>query len=179
LVIFTPKSMLRHPRAVSYLPDLTNGAFREVIPDDLAPSQVKRIIFCTGKLYWDLLAAREEKKAEQVAIVRIEQMYPFPAAQVEEQLLRYAASAEVVWAQEEPRNMGAWRFLREHLDTLLEGSKRRVRYAGRKESASPATGSSKRHAQEQAELIEEAISAVPPPRTKPTVRRRVKVSSAV
>ncbi|MBL8177924.1 MAG: multifunctional oxoglutarate decarboxylase/oxoglutarate dehydrogenase thiamine pyrophosphate-binding subunit/dihydrolipoyllysine-residue succinyltransferase subunit [Bryobacterales bacterium] len=178
LVVFTPKSMLRHPRAVSFLPELTAGSFREVIGDDLPASQVQRIVFCTGKLYWELLAAREEKKADNVAIVRLEQMYPFPAAQVEQQLARYSPAAEVVWAQEEPRNMGVWRFLLEHMEPLLDPTKRRMRYAGRKESASPATGSSKRHAQEQAGLIEEAILMVPPPQRKTsTVRRRVKVSA--
>ncbi len=177
LIVMTPKSMLRHPRAVSYLPELTSGLFREVIGDNVPEGAVQRIVFCTGKLYWELLAAREEKQANHVAIVRLEQLYPFPAEQVEEQLERYSSTAEVVWAQEEPRNMGAWRFLRENLDPLLEASKRRLRYAGRKESASPATGSSKRHAQEQAEVIEEAISAVPPARKPSAVRRKVKAGT--
>jgi len=174
LIVFTPKSMLRHPRAVSHVNDLTSGTFREVMPDHTAvdPKSVNRLLFCSGKLYWDLVAAREERKADNVAIIRIEQLYPFPKEAVLAEISRYAVNAEVIWVQEEPRNMGGWRFVQEYFDGILDPTRRRTRYAGRLESASPATGSSKRHAQEQAELIEDAFAATPITRKRTRVVRR-------
>jgi 2-oxoglutarate dehydrogenase complex dehydrogenase (E1) component-like enzyme len=172
LIVFTPKSMLRHPRAVSTLSDLTSGGFREVLGDmnTVNSDKVTRVLLCTGKIYWDLLAAREERKAGHIAIVRLEQLYPFPAGDLQDMLMRYPANAELVWVQEEPRNMGAWSFVAERLDG------RALRYAGRPESASPATGSHKRHAQEQAEFIEDAFAANSPASRKPAraVRKRVR-----
>jgi multifunctional 2-oxoglutarate metabolism enzyme len=171
LIIFTPKSILRHPKAVSTVHDLTSGGFREVISDSTAEaSNVTRVLFSSGKVYYDLLAAREERKAEHVAIVRVEQLYPFPQEQIVDVLARYAPATEVYWVQEEPRNMGAWRFVEECMRPLLD-AKRTLRYAGRLESASPSAGSLKRHQQEQADLIEEAFSAEPVLR-KPRARRR-------
>ena len=102
--------------------------------------------------------AREERKAEHVALIRVEQLYPFAADQARDILSRYPSTAEVVWAQEEPRNMGAWRVLRECIQPLLDESRREVRYVGRPESASPATGSGKRHQQEQAEIVNDAMT---------------------
>ncbi len=166
LIVFTPKSMLRHPRAVSHLPDLTSGSFLEVIPD-AAVKAADRIVFCTGKLYWELLASREERKAGNVAIVRIEQLYPFPKAAIEEVLRSHAPGTDLVWAQEEPRNMGAWMFIKDKFEGL-----RPIRYAGRAESASPATGSSKRHTQEQTELVEDAFTAVPVARKRKVLKRK-------
>jgi 2-oxoglutarate dehydrogenase E1 component len=116
------------------------------------------VVFCSGKIYYDLLAARDERKAEHVALVRVEQLYPFAAGQAGEILERYAKSAEVVWAQEEPRNMGPWRVIRESLQPLLDPARRELRYVGRPESASPATGSGKRHQQEQAEIVADALT---------------------
>jgi 2-oxoglutarate dehydrogenase E1 component len=160
LVIFTPKSLLRHPQAVSPLAEFSAGGFREVLDDSLAqPAQVSRVLICSGKIYFELLAARDEQKARQVAIVRLEQLYPFPEQDLEDILRRYPQSCEVVWVQEEPRNMGAWRFMREHIQPLLAPTGRALRYAGRPESASPATGSHRRHLIEQAALIEEAFTA--------------------
>jgi 2-oxoglutarate dehydrogenase E1 component len=156
LIIFTPKSLLRHPRAVSHLDEFTTGGFVEILPDrdhETAP----RLVFCSGKLYYDLLAAREERKADHVALVRLEQLYPFAAEQAAEILRRHPPTTEVVWAQEEPRNMGAWRFLREHFQPLLDETRREIRYVGRPESASPAAGSGKRHQQEQAEIVNDAL----------------------
>jgi len=154
LVIFTPKSLLRNPRAVSALQDFTAGGFQEVLADETADrAAVTRVIFCSGKVYYDLLAGREERKAGHVALVRIEQLYPFDGVRAAEILAQYAPTAEVVWAQEEPRNMGPWRFLEERIQPLLEPSGRRLRYIGRPESASPATGSGKRHQQEQAAIV--------------------------
>ena len=158
LVIFTPKSLLRHPRAVSYLDDFTTGKFVEVLDDSAVdPAQVSRVVFCSGKVYYDLLAGRDELKAPGAAIVRVEQMYPFAVDQVEKILARYPSNAQVIWAQEEPANMGAWRFMREYFAALLDPKGRTVRYAGRTSSASPATGSGKRHQQEQAEIVRTAL----------------------
>ena len=126
LVIFTPKSLLRHPRAVSTLHDFTTGGFTEIAGDtDRAGRRSARVVFCSGKIYYDLLAAREERKAEHVALVRVEQLYPFAADQASDVLLRYPTTAEVVWAQEEPRNMGPWRFMRERMQPLLESTRPR------------------------------------------------------
>ena len=163
LVIFTPKSLLRHPNAVSTVAELTSGGFREVLPDTAAiePEQVTRVVFCSGKIYYDLLAAREARQANHVALVRIEQLYPFAESEVNDALLRYPLIAEVVWAQEEPRNMGPWRFMQEQLQPVLASTGRELRYVGRPESASPATGSGRRHQEEQAAITEEAMSERP------------------
>jgi 2-oxoglutarate decarboxylase len=160
LVIFTPKSLLRHPRAVSSLQEFTQGGFREIMDDHFVTdaAAISRVVFCSGKLYYDLLAAREERKADHVALVRVEQLYPFDASQARDILARYAASAEVVWAQEEPRNMGAWRVIRECIQPLLDPSRRELRYVGRPESASPASGSAKRHQQEASEIANDALT---------------------
>jgi 2-oxoglutarate dehydrogenase E1 component len=165
LVIFTPKSLLRHHKAVSTVDELINGEFREVITEDPAietpaieTKVLSRVILCSGKVYYDLLAAREDRKAKHIAIVRIEQLYPFPETQVRDALSRFPPSSEVLWVQEEPRNMGAWRFMAEQVQPLLDGSHRTLRYVGRPESASPAAGSLKRHNEEQAAIVSEAIS---------------------
>jgi multifunctional 2-oxoglutarate metabolism enzyme len=157
LVVFTPKSLLRHPRAVSTPRDFSTGGFMEILGEP-ASAEVTRVVFCSGKIYYDLLAARDERKASHVALVRVEQLYPFAADQAADILARYPATAEVVWAQEEPRNMGPWRFLREWLEPVLEPAHRELRYVGRPESASPATGSGKRHQQEQAEIVNDALT---------------------
>jgi 2-oxoglutarate dehydrogenase E1 component len=159
LVIFTPKSLLRHPKAVSSLEEFTSGRFIEILDDPSADAaQVSRVVFCSGKLYYDLLAGREEQKAAGTAIVRVEQMYPFAAGEAARILARYPQTASVIWAQEEPANMGAWRFVREYMAPLLKPSGRELRYAGRAESASTATGSAKRHQLEQAEVVKAALT---------------------
>jgi 2-oxoglutarate dehydrogenase E1 component len=160
LIVMTPKSLLRHAKAVSFVHELTAGGFREVIADSTvtAADRVSRILLCSGKIYYELLAAREERGAENVAIVRVEQCYPFPRLELSDALTRYPVTAELLWVQEEPRNMGAWRFMEERIQPLLESPRRALRYVGRPESASPAAGSLKRHQQEQAELIEEAFA---------------------
>jgi 2-oxoglutarate dehydrogenase E1 component len=161
LIIFTPKSLLRHPKAVSTLHDFTTGGFTEILGDALVSdaSKVSRVVFSSGKIYYDLLAAREERNATTVALVRVEQLYPFAAEQARDILARYPQTAEVVWAQEEPRNMGPWRFLREYIQPLLDNTRRTVQYVGRAESASPATGSGKRHQEEQAEIVNLALTS--------------------
>jgi 2-oxoglutarate decarboxylase len=159
LVVFTPKSLLRHAKAVSALEEFTSGRFVEVVDDAQAePAQVSRVIFCSGKVYYDLLAGREERNVSGVAIVRVEQVYPFADDRAARILARYPQTASVIWAQEEPANMGAWRFVREYMSPLLAPTGRELGYAGRAESASPATGSAKRHQQEQADLVETALS---------------------
>jgi 2-oxoglutarate dehydrogenase E1 component len=154
LVIFTPKRMLRHPKAISHIEEFAQGEFHKVIGDEstIDRSTVTRIVFCCGQLYYDLVAAREQKKADNVAVVRVEQLYPFPASQLDATLSNYPAGTEIAWVQEEPRNMGAWRFVEENLP-------RPLRYIGRPASASPAAGSLKRHQEEQAEIIDEVFAA--------------------
>ncbi len=159
MVIFTPKSLLRHAKAVSTFEELTSGEFHEVIGDTLNPKPVTRVVFSTGKIYYDLLAGREKAAASNVALVRLEQIYPFAASQIADILARYDSSVEVAWAQEEPRNMGAFRFVAEQFEPLLDPTKRRLRYIGRAENPSPATGSKKRHDAEQAEIVRTATEA--------------------
>ncbi|MDP9055135.1 MAG: 2-oxoglutarate dehydrogenase E1 component, partial [Acidobacteriota bacterium] len=153
LVLFTPKSLLRSPVAVSSFSELTGSAFRPVIGDTLDPSRVRKVVFCTGKVYYDLVAARDARKMEDVAVVRIEELYPFPEQAIQNVLSRYGAGVELIWCQEEPRNMGAWRFIFGY----FKGMNRVIHYAGRLMNASPAVGSAKRHAEEQKRLVEEAL----------------------
>jgi len=158
LVVFTPKSLLRHPRCVSSLEELADDTFRPVIDNAAAdPSLVGRVVMCTGKVYYDLLKAKEDKRRSDVALVRVEQLYPFPA-ELAQVLGRYAPSAELVWCQEEPQNMGAWRFVRERfLDGEVPVGGRLPRYAGRRSSASPAAGTLKAHNAEQEALVADAL----------------------
>jgi 2-oxoglutarate dehydrogenase E1 component len=160
LVIFTPKSLLRHPKVVSPREEFFRGGFREILPDTsgTAPDRVARLLLCSGKIYYELEAAREERQAANVAIVRLEQLYPFPEQELRDLLLKYPDTAEVIWVQEEPRNMGPWRFVRERIQPLLDPSRRQLRYVGRVDAASPATGSYKRHLEEQAAVIEGAFA---------------------
>jgi 2-oxoglutarate dehydrogenase E1 component len=176
LVVFTPKSLLRHPGMVSVADELTTGAFREVIGEQsaIAPDRVERVLICSGKIYYDLLAGREQRQSDRVAIVRLEQSYPFPAKQLQDQILRYGAGADVVWVQEEPLNMGPWRVVSDFIQPLLDPSRRRLRYIGRPESASPAAGSYKTHEKEQKEIVESAFAEgkVAPVRKVRVVRPR-------
>jgi 2-oxoglutarate dehydrogenase E1 component len=160
LVVFTPKSLLRDPRCVSGLPELAAGEFLPVLDDPQAePARVRRVVLTAGKLYYDLLKARDAARADHVALVRVEQLYPFPGPAVARALAHYTADVPLVWAQEEPRNMGAWRFVRERfLDGDVPDIGHRVpRYAGRPESASPATGSYRVHLREQEALLRQAF----------------------
>jgi 2-oxoglutarate dehydrogenase E1 component len=161
LVIFTPKSLLRHKLAVSRLEEMSEGtAFRFVIPeiDAIAtPDAVRRVVLCSGKVYYDLLAERREKGISDVAILRLEQLYPFPEKTLTRELAPYR-NAELVWCQEEPENAGAWTFVDRRLEKALGGG-RRPRYVGREAAASPATGSARAHAAQQAALVAEALGA--------------------
>lgn len=173
LIIFTPKRMLRNPKAVSYLSDITSGAFEEVLADPAVDaSAVRRVLITSGQLYFDVLAAREERKISDIAIVRLEQYYPFPDSKMRAVLAQYPPTAGVRWMQEEPRNMGAWRFVREWFRPILDETRRVVEYAGRAESSSPAPGSLKRHQQEQAELIDAGFADEPAPPKRRAVRRK-------
>ena len=160
LVIFTPKSLLRHARAVSQVDELAGGGFREVLAETgpVEAGRVTRVLLASGKVFYDLAAAREEKKAGGVALVRIEQLYPFAHAEVQDVLLRYPLTAEVFWVQEEPQNMGAWRFIQEQVQPLIAQTRRILGYVGRPASAATATGSHRRHQQEQREIVEAALA---------------------
>ncbi len=137
LIVMTPKSLLRHPLAVSKLEELAEGTFQNAIGeiDALDPKGVKRVVFCSGKVYYDLLDARRKAEQQDVALVRIEQLYPFPEEEVRAILADYAHVTDFVWCQEEPQNQGAWYCTRHHYDSVLP-SHARLRYAGRPASAS-------------------------------------------
>ena len=159
LVIFTPKSLLRHKRAMSTLADMDAGTSFHRCLDDLAPctpDTVRRLVLCTGKVYYDLLEAREKTGRDDVYLLRVEQLYPFPADVVAEYAARFANLDEIVWAQEEPKNAGAWSFVAPLIETALG---RRPIYAGRAAAAATATGLMRRHNAEQAKLIAEALGA--------------------
>ena len=160
LVVMTPKSLLRHPRAGSRHRDLTDGQFQMVIDDPVAserPKSVRRVVLCSGKVYVDLTNA-EHENAEEVAVVRVELLHPFPAEQVRAVLERYASATEIVWLQEEPQNMGPWQYMYGKLNGLFQemGSKATLSYIGRPEQASPAEGSADAHAEEQARIVQAA-----------------------
>lgn len=149
MIVFTPKSLLRHPKCVSTVDELATGTFQYVIDDTIEAKKVKRVVLCTGKLYYDLIARREELDQDNVAIVRIEQLYPFPQNQLDEVLKQYK-DAEVVWAQEEPENMGA-------LTYLLRVYDRNLKYIARSESGSPASGSAQVFNKRQDKILTKAF----------------------
>ena len=157
LVVMTPKSLLRHPKAVSSLEELARGGFRRVIPDESVtePGAVKRVILCSGKVYYELAEAREERERSDVAIVRVEQLYPFPKADLELALEPYGDDAAMLWVQEEPKNMGAWGYLRMNYGDHMDSAPPRGIY--RPPSSSPATGSAAAHKLEQKRLIDAAF----------------------
>ncbi len=157
LIVFTPKSLLRHPEAVSTLDQIAEGSFQRVIPDDAVdPAKVKRILLCAGKVYYDLAAERRRRSRDDVAIVRLEQYYPLSGA-LPQALERYPEGTPVVWVQEEPRNMGAWYFLSARKHDIFAGL-HPLSLVSRPESASPATGSKAAHDLEQKLLLEEAFA---------------------
>jgi multifunctional 2-oxoglutarate metabolism enzyme len=154
LIAFTPKSLLRHKVAVSELDDFTTGIFCPVIDDTVAPDGVRRVLLCSGKVYYDLVAERDRHDRADVAIVRVEQLYPLPAPEIVEALSRYP-DAELVWTQEEPANQGAWSFIALNLPEHLGG--RPLLRASRRASASPAVGSASVHEAEQREVVASAL----------------------
>ena len=163
LIVMSPKSLLRHRRCVSTLDGMSGGArFHRVIGETdpaVAPERARRVVFCSGKVYYDLLAAREERGTRDVALVRLEQIAPFPSRSVMVELAKYRG-VEVVWCQEEPENMGAWTFVAPLFEAVLgelDGAPPRARYAGRTAAASPATGFLVVHQREQRALIDAAL----------------------
>jgi 2-oxoglutarate dehydrogenase E1 component len=163
LIVMTPKSLLRHKMAVSSLKDFGPGSsFHRVLPEveGLVPDdKVRRVVLCSGKVYYDLLADRQARKIDDVALIRLEQLYPFPDEPLADELAKYP-NAEVVWCQEEPENMGAWYFADRRIENVLVSLKHkagRPRYVGRHEMAATATGLLRRHNQEQAALVEQAL----------------------
>jgi multifunctional 2-oxoglutarate metabolism enzyme len=159
LVVFTPKSLLRHRLAVSAVEDFTRDTFQTVIPDGVEAAGVTRVLFCSGKLYYDLVQARADRKITNTALVRVEQLYPMPVAEIRAEIDRYPGAKEYAWVQEEPANQGAWSFITLNLLEHLGGvSLRRI---SRPAAAAPAVGSAKLHEAEQAALIDAALPATP------------------
>ncbi|MEM9810760.1 MAG: 2-oxoglutarate dehydrogenase E1 component, partial [Pseudomonadota bacterium] len=171
LILMTPKSLLRHKRAVSTLEEMGPGSsFHRVLWDDaeyhpgstieLKPdNEIKRVVMCSGKVYYDLLEEREKRGADDIYLLRVEQFYPLPAGSLIKELRRFQM-ADMVWCQEEPKNMGGWFFMEPNLEWVLgqiEAKHGRVRYAGRPAAASPATGHTQQHRDELAAFLEEAL----------------------
>jgi 2-oxoglutarate dehydrogenase E1 component len=161
LVLMTPKSLLRHEKAVSRTADLTDGTFRELIDDTLPAGdrrRVRRLLLCSGRIYWTLAAAREGRDDRRdVAIARLEQLYPFPHDELARVLATYPALEQLTWVQEEPQNMGAWRALRHRFEKALPRGVG-LAYAGRHSAAVPATGSHEVHVREEAALVDAAFA---------------------
>ncbi|MBN2428430.1 MAG: 2-oxoglutarate dehydrogenase E1 component [Deltaproteobacteria bacterium] len=155
LIVFTPKSLLRHPLCRSRREELENSRFQEILVDDFAQEKTRTVLFCSGKIFYELLEKKTELQRHETAIVRFEQFYPLRSDLLEFELRKMAAVDNFFWVQEEPRNMGGWSFMRPHLEDLL---KQKVVYIGRPEAASPATGSHRIHRREQEQLVEAAFS---------------------
>jgi 2-oxoglutarate dehydrogenase E1 component len=158
LIIMTPKSLLRHKLCVSTLEDLTLGAYNWVLPeiDEMDAAKVKRVVICSGKIYYELLEARRVNRIHDIAILRIEQIYPFPGEQLDALLDQYVNTNELIWCQEEPKNQGAWDFSKLRIPAFIN-KRWELGYAGREPSSAPAVGSAKLHAKEQQEVINKAL----------------------
>ena len=159
LIVMTPKSLLRHPEAVSTLDDLASGTFKRVLPDTGCPTpEPGRILLCSGKVFYDLDAVRKERELSNVAMIRLEQLYPFPTAELTATLAAYPEETPIYWVQEEPMNMGAWSYLRMAYDDAMNAPPPKGIY--RPASASPATGSAASHRLEQARLVDRALAGI-------------------
>ncbi len=158
LIVMTPKSLLRHKMAVSPLTSLSDGQFDLIIPEieNIPASKTRRVVFCSGKVYYDLLEARQVHGINDIAIVRIEQLYPFPILEYAALLEQYAHVEEIIWCQEEPQNQGAWYQIRHRLQEPLKDNQQ-LYYAGRPGAAAPASGIFKIHLQQQQALVEAAL----------------------
>ncbi len=169
LVVMTPKSLLRHRLATSTLTELAEGCFEPVIgeTETLDPQQVIRVIVCSGKVYYDLLETRRTHGLENVAIIRIEQIYPFPKEQLAAAIEPFVQADEFIWCQEEPQNQGAWDQIKHRFHTLLESGKK-VYYVGRPAAGAPAVGQYQVHTKQQERLVDEALSG----RINPSMNRR-------
>ena len=159
LIAITPKSLLRHKECTSSLDDLASGCYQRVLPevDDIDPEKVKHIILCSGKVYYELLIERRDKKRNDIAIIRVEQLYPFPGPELDALLKCYTETSDLVWVQEEPKNQGAWDFVKPRIPAMLHESWN-LHYVGRESSSAPAVGSAKLHAAQQRELVDRAIN---------------------
>ncbi len=162
LVIMTPKSLLRAKDACAPLAEFTKGEFKTVIGEtstEVNADKVRRVIACSGKVYYDLVKARAEQKSGDVAILRVEQLYPFPHRAFAAEMKKYPAATEVVWCQDEPQNQGAWFFVQHYIhENMLDGQK--LGYAGRAASASPAVGYAHLHQEQQRALLEQAFGKI-------------------
>ena len=161
LIVMTPKSLLRHKLSTSPLGDLETGQFKLIIPEiePLDPEAVKRIVLCSGKVYFDLLAERDKRTIRDIALIRVEQLYPFPREILRSELSRYSAADEVFWCQEEPRNQGAWYQIQHHILACTQDTQA-IHYAGRVPSPAPAAGYHSAHLKQQKQLVDQALSPV-------------------
>jgi 2-oxoglutarate dehydrogenase E1 component len=171
LIVMMPKSLLRKKEATSSLEELANGKFEVVIGDTEKMSakanakKVKRVVVCSGKVYYDIVAERDKAAIDDIAVIRLEQLYPFPHEEFAAQMAQYPNAASVVWAQEEPENQGAWHRIQHYLIRNMRADQS-LRYAGRKSSASPAVGYLSKHTEQQKELVEAALSWEAAPKKK-------------
>ncbi len=165
MIIMSPKSLLRHPRAVSPVAELTSNHFQEVLDDTCAPDPVTHLLLCAGKVFYDLKARQDHMETKTTAIIRLEQLYPFPEQSLRSSFARYPHVRQVTWVQEEPRNYGAWAAIRERFITHFPAVD--LQYTGREESASSATGSSRLHKEQQEQLVEQAFTGLTAPETAP------------
>ncbi len=154
LIIFTPKSLLRHPLAVSSVEDFTNGSFQELIDDSINPDKVKRLVFCSGKLYYELVTERQNLIRDDIALIRVEQLFPLHRAKIKQIINKYTQVNEYVWAQEEPLNMGAWSYMLQHFNEV------KLEVVARKLSAAPASGSNVRFKNRQQEIINKVFNKI-------------------
>ncbi|MEK9724825.1 MAG: hypothetical protein VW405_15250, partial [Rhodospirillaceae bacterium] len=192
LILMTPKSLLRHKLCVSKLSDMADGStFHRILWDDqdltddskrslVADDKIKRVVLCTGKVYYDLYEERQKRGIKDVYLMRVEQLYPFPHRALAADLHRFT-NADIVWCQEEPRNNGAWHFVRERLEAVLAeiGHKETgPKYVGRAEAAAPATGLMRMHVKEQAALVDDALTPPEPPRLVRKVSTRAPAKKA-
>jgi len=165
LIVMSPKSLLRHKEAISTLEELAEGPFHNVMDetDKLDPEKVRRVVICSGKVYYDLRAVRRERGIEDIAIVRMEQLYPFPEAELLQVLEPYANLEDAVWCQEEPMNQGAWYASQHHMRRVIHRHKVDVylRYIGRDATAAPAAGYMALHVEQQDKFIDEALGEMP------------------
>jgi 2-oxoglutarate dehydrogenase E1 component len=158
LIVMTPKSLLRKKEATSPLAELASGTFQVLIPEveKLAAKKVKRMVFCSGKVYYDIVAERAKRGIEDVAVERLEQLYPFPHDELQARIEAYPNAKSVVWAQEEPGNQGAWHRIQHYLQRHMRDDQS-LSYAGRPSSASPAVGYMQLHTEQQKALVEAAL----------------------
>ena len=176
LIVMTPKSLLRHPLSVSDLSELATSRFNNIIDeiDEIKPEDVTRIVLCSGKVFYDLLKARREFKAQHIAIVRVEQLYPFPSDEYESIIRKYADAMEIVWCQEEPQNQGGWYQIRHRLQAKL-GPHQELLYSGRAGAAAPATGIHAMHEEQQKNLVQAALQGSP---VEGTARQTIRVRAS-